>query len=494
MKHYGLKVHEAHKLIKSREISSEELTEKVLERIEDVEGVVGGYVTVTREHALKKAREADKKIARGEVPGPLSGIPCAIKDNICTRNILTTCSSKILKNFKPPYSATVYKMLEEQGCIMVGKTNMDEFAMGSSTENSGFFTTHNPWDPSRVPGGSSGGSAAVVAADEALFALGSDTGGSIRQPASYCGVVGFKPTYGRVSRYGLIAFASSLDQIGPLTKDVRDCALILNAICGYDPMDSTSVPGDVPDFTGFAGLDISGVKLGIPGEYYTMQIDEAVKKETGKAVMDLISEGAEKVELEMPHTAYALPAYYLINPAEASSNLARYDGIRYGFTHEDAQNLLEAYKKTRSSGFGQEVKRRIMLGTYALSSGYYDDYYLKAQKVRTLIARDFQQAFENCDVIVTPTAPTVSFKRGEKVDDPLMMYLNDIFTVPVSMAGLPAVSIPCGFHNGLPVGLQIIGKPFDEGTIIKVASAFENKLALGEIKPDFGSHVRGGVN
>lgn len=493
MKYFGLKVHEAHKLIKDREISSEQLTKSIMDRIEDVEGIVHGYVTVTKEYALKKAREMDKKIAEGEEPGPLSGIPCAIKDNICTKDILTTCSSKILKNFKPPYSATVYQKLEEQGCIMIGKTNMDEFAMGSSTENSGFFTTRNPWDPARVPGGSSGGSSAVVAADEALFALGSDTGGSIRQPASFCGVVGFKPTYGRVSRYGLIAFASSLDQIGPITKDVRDCALILNAICGHDPMDSTSVPADVPDFTRFVDKDIKGIKLGVPKEYYTMQIDDSVKKETGEAVTNLANMGAEKVELEMPYTAYALPAYYLINPAEASSNLARYDGIRYGFTYEDAENLLEAYKKTRSSGFGPEVKRRIMLGTYALSSGYYEDYYLKAQKVRSLIARDFDQAFKNCDVIVTPTAPTVSFRTGEKIDDPLMMYLNDIFTVPVSMAGLPAVSIPCGFVNGLPVGLQIIGKPFDEGTIIKVASAFERMLALDKVKPLFGSYVRGGA-
>ncbi|PKM80680.1 MAG: Asp-tRNA(Asn)/Glu-tRNA(Gln) amidotransferase GatCAB subunit A [Firmicutes bacterium HGW-Firmicutes-13] len=493
MKLFSLKIHEAQKLLRDREISCIELLDSVMERIEDIESIVQGYVTVTRKYAYQKAEEIDKQFARGEDTGPLAGIPFACKDNICTKDILTTCSSKILKNFKPPYNATIFKKLEEQGCVLLGKTNMDEFAMGSSTENSGFFTTRNPWDPSRVPGGSSGGSAAVAAADEALFGLGSDTGGSIRQPASYCGVVGMKPTYGRVSRYGLIAFASSLDQIGPLTRDVKDCALVLNALCGQDPMDSTSAPVEVPDFTAHINEEIRGIRIGIPEEYFTLEIDSEVKRVVTEAVSNLAGLGAQKVELSLPHTAYALPAYYLVSPSEASSNLARYDGIRYGYRNEEGETLLETYHKTRSAGFGPEVKRRIMLGTYALSSGYYEDYYLKAQKVRTLIKRDFEQAFESCDVILTPTAPTVAFRTGEKTRDPLMMYLNDIFTIPVSMAGLPAVSIPCGFIKGLPVGLQIIGKPFDEGTIIKVASAFEGTVNFNDMKPGFGSYVRGGV-
>ncbi|RQD75269.1 MAG: Asp-tRNA(Asn)/Glu-tRNA(Gln) amidotransferase subunit GatA [Candidatus Syntrophonatronum acetioxidans] len=493
MELYTLKVHEASDLIKRKEISSEELLNSFLERIEEVEDTVRGYITVTGKYALEKAKQIDKRIAKGEETGPLEGIPFAVKDNICTRDILTTCSSKILKNFIPPYSATVFDKLEEEGCILLGKTNMDEFAMGSSTENSGFFTTRNPWDPARVPGGSSGGSAAVVIAEEAPFALGSDTGGSIRQPASYCGVVGFKPTYGRVSRYGLIAFASSLDQIGPLTRNVKDCALVMNAICGLDYKDSTSVPEEVPDFTRNMNKEIKGIKLGIPQEYFTLQIDESVRKVVAEAIINMARAGAVKRELSMPNTAYALSAYYLINPAEASSNLARYDGIQYGFRYEDAQNLKENYFKTRSLGFGPEVKRRIMLGTYALSSGYYEAYYLKAQKVRALVKNDFEKAFTNCDVLVTPTTPTVSFRTGEKTEDPLMMYLNDIFTIPVSLAGLPAVSIPCGFVDNLPVGLQIIGKPFQEGMVLRVASAFEKMLNLGDIKPTFGSYTRGGV-
>ncbi|MDO9574425.1 MAG: Asp-tRNA(Asn)/Glu-tRNA(Gln) amidotransferase subunit GatA [Candidatus Contubernalis sp.] len=490
---YQLKVHEAHDLIKSKKISCEELLLSVLDRIEDVEGIVQGFVTVTQDYALKKARETDKKIALGRKVGPLTGIPFALKDNMCSKDILTTCSSRILKNFIPPYNATVYERLEEQGAVLVGKTNMDEFAMGSSTENSGFCTTRNPWDPSRVPGGSSGGSAAVVAADQVPFALGSDTGGSIRQPASYCGVVGMKPTYGRVSRYGLVAFASSLDQIGPLTKDVKDCAIVMNAICGSDLKDSTSAPVEVPDFCSFVGKDVKGIRMGIAEEYFSLGIDDAVRNIVEKAIDNLENMGIGKVELSLPHTSYALPAYYLVSPAEASSNLSRYDGIRYGFRYEESKNLLETYQKTRSGGFGPEVKRRIMLGTYALSSGYYDAYYLKAQKVRTLIKNDFDQAFENCDVIVTPTAPTVSFRTGENTQDPLQMYLNDVFTIPVSMSGLPAVSIPCGFINGLPVGLQIIGKPFDEGTILQVADAFEKSRSFENMKPGFGSYTREGV-
>ena len=490
---YQLKIHEAHELIRDRKISSEELLLSVLSRIEDVEGIVQGFVTVTRDYALKKARETDQKIDRGQKVGPLTGIPFALKDNMCSKDILTTCSSKILKNFVPPYNAEVFDRLEEQGAVLVGKTNMDEFAMGSSTENSGYFSTRNPWDPARVPGGSSGGSAAVVAADEVPFALGSDTGGSIRQPASYCGVVGMKPTYGRVSRYGLIAFASSLDQIGPLTRDVRDCALVMNAICGQDTKDSTSAPVEVPDYSNFVGKSVKGIRMGIAEEYFSLGINDEVGKIVEEAIARLESLGMGKVELSLPHTSYALPAYYLVSPAEASSNLARYDGIRYGFRYEDSESLLETYKKTRSVGFGTEVKRRIMLGTYALSSGYYDAYYLKAQKVRTLIKSDFDRAFEKCDVIVTPTAPTVSFRTGEKVRDPLQMYLNDVFTIPVSMSGLPAISIPCGFIKGLPVGLQIIGKPFDEGAILQVAAAFEKSMPFEDKKPGFGSYAKGGA-
>lgn len=490
---YQLKVHEAHELIRDRKISSEELLVSVLDRIEDKEGLVQGFVTVTGDYALKKARETDQKIAKGQKVGPLMGIPFALKDNMCSKDILTTCSSKILKNFIPPYNAEVFDRLEEQGAVLVGKTNMDEFAMGSSTENSGYFTTRNPWDPARVPGGSSGGSAAVVSADEVPFALGSDTGGSIRQPASYCGVVGMKPTYSRVSRYGLIAFASSLDQIGPLTKDVRDCALVMNAICGHDPKDSTSAPVDVPDYSSFVGKAVKGIRMGIAEEYFSLGINDEVRKIVKKAIVTLESLGMGKVELSLPHTSYALPAYYLVSPAEASSNLARYDGIRYGLRYEESESLLETYKKTRSVGFGTEVKRRIMLGTYALSSGYYDAYYLRAQKARTLIKNDFDRAFEKCDVIITPTAPTVAFRTGEKVRDPLQMYLNDVFTIPVSMSGLPAISIPCGFINGLPVGLQIIGKPFDEGTILQVAGAFEESMSFENMKPGFGSYAKGGA-
>ncbi|MDW7650135.1 MAG: Asp-tRNA(Asn)/Glu-tRNA(Gln) amidotransferase subunit GatA [Bacillota bacterium] len=477
-----LTVANALKKLNKKEISSRELTEAALTRIEALDETVKAYVSVTRDEAVAFAAAVDAKRLNGEEVGPLAGIPMALKDNMCTKGIRTTCSSQILNNFIPPYDATVASLLGEAGAVLLGKTNLDEFAMGSSTENSAFFTTRNPWDPTRVPGGSSGGSAAAVAANEALFTLGSDTGGSIRQPAAFCGVVGMKPTYGRVSRYGLIAFASSLDQIGPLTKDVRDCAVVMNAIAKYDARDSTSADVETPDYTGFLDGNIRGMKIGIPEEYFADGIDADVKSAVRKAIDVLVSLGAEAEEVSLPHTEYGIPVYYLIAPAEASSNLARYDGVQYGFRAK-ADNLLDMYKKTRSQGFGTEVKRRIMLGTYALSSGYYDAYYLKALKVRTLIKEDFDEAFKKFDVILTPTTPGTAFVAGT-VEDPLTMYLNDLYTIPVNLAGLPALSMPCGFANGLPVGLQLIGKHFDEGTILRVAHAYEQNSGLERKLPD----------
>ena len=430
-------------------------------------------MTVTEENAVKQAQKADELIAKGDAP-PLTGIPALIKDNMCTKGIRTTCSSKMLDNFVPPYDATVVEKLNECGVVIVGKANMDEFAMGSSTENSALFTTHNPWDLSRVPGGSSGGSAAGVAAGEAIYALGSDTGGSIRQPAGFCSVTGLKPTYGRVSRYGLVAFASSLDQIGPITRDVRDCALVLNAIAGYDPRDSTSVPEPVPDYTQCLTGDIKGLSIGVPKEYFVEGMQAEVEASIRAAINKLEEMGARvDREVSLSHTPYALAVYYIIAPSEASANLARYDGAKYGFSYKDTDNMWEAMEKTRQYGFGAEVKRRIMLGTYALSAGYYDAYYLKAQKVRTLIRREFDEAFEKYDALVTPTSPTVPFKIGEKVDDPLQMYLSDVCTLPINIAGLPAISIPAGFAEGLPIGMQIIGKPFSEETLLKIAHAYE---------------------
>lgn len=454
-----------------------------MERIEEVDDSVKAYVTLTKEKALQQADKVDKSLASGETLGPLAGIPMGFKDNICTKGIKTTCSSKILENFVPPYNATVVERLEEAGAICLGKLNMDEFAMGSSNENSAFFPTRNPWDLDRVPGGSSGGAVAAVAADEAIYTLGSDTGGSIRQPASFCGVVGLKPTYGLVSRFGLVAFASSLDQIGPITKDVTDCALVLQAIAGHDPYDSTSANLPVPDYRQALVPDIKGLRLGIPREYFGEGLDAEVKEAVNQAISKLEELGACCEEVSLPHTEYALPAYYLIAPAEASSNLARYDGVKYGYRTEEAKDTVSMYMKTRREGFGPEVKRRIMLGTYALSSGYYDAYYLKALKVRTLIKRDFDRAFEKYDALIAPTSPTVAFKIGEKANDPLAMYLSDICTIPVNMAGLPAISIPCGFSQGLPVGLQIIGKPFDEVTILRVAYTFEQNTDYHRAKP-----------
>lgn len=460
-------------MLVSKKISAEEITRSVFDRIEQVEEKIRAYVTLTKEQAVSCARLVDKARMEGEALPPLAGIPVAVKDNMCTKGVRTTCASKILYNYIPPYNATVMEHLNEARAVMVGKTNMDEFAMGSSCENSALFTTCNPWDTNRVPGGSSGGSAAAVAAGEAILALGSDTGGSIRQPASFCGVVGMKPTYGAVSRYGLVAYASSLDQIGPFARDVTDCALLLNVICGHDPLDSTSAPYDVPDYTSFLTGDIKGVKIGVPREYMGEGIDPAVREVIKKAIDIFTGLGAVLEETTLPHTEYALPAYYLIAPAEASSNLARYDGVRYGYRAEDAGDLVDMFVKTRSEGFGPEVKRRIMLGTYALSAGYYDAYYNKALKVRTLIKADFDRAFEQFDLLLGPTAPVTAFKRGEKVNDPLQMYMVDICTLAVNLAGIPAISIPAGMVDNLPVGLQLMGRPFGEGDILRAAYAFE---------------------
>ncbi|MEW9081515.1 Asp-tRNA(Asn)/Glu-tRNA(Gln) amidotransferase subunit GatA [Caldanaerobacter subterraneus] len=472
MELYSLTVHELKELLHKREVSAQEVTKSYLERIKEVEPKIDALVTITEEFALERAKVADEMIKKGEAKD-LTGIPVIIKDNISTEGIRTTCSSKMLENYIPPYNATVVERLLNEGVVILGKSNLDEFAMGSSTENSAFKTTKNPWDLSRVPGGSSGGSAAAVAADEAAFALGSDTGGSIRQPASLCGVVGMKPTYGLVSRYGLVAFASSLDQIGPFTKDVTDCAIVLNAIAGHDPMDSTSVKIEKPDYTSYLKEDIKGLRIGVAKEFFGAGIEEGVKETVEKAIKVFEDLGAEIIDISVPYVEYALPAYYIIASAEASSNLARYDGIRYGHIAKNYEDLVDMYMTSRSEGFGKEVKRRIMLGTYALSSGYYDAYYKKALKVRTLIKNDFERAFEKCDVIVGPTSPTVAFRIGERTNDPLAMYLADIYTVSVNIAGLPAISIPCGLSEGLPVGLQIIGKHFDEGKILNVAYAFE---------------------
>ena len=484
MQLYELTIQQAHALLKQKEISAQELTRAVLDRIDAVDDKVGAYITVARETAMDQAELADQVISQGNIL-PLTGIPLALKDLMCTQDLRTTCGSKILENFVPPYDATVVKKLKKEGAVIVGKVNMDEFAMGSSTENSGLQPTYNPWDLTRIPGGSSGGSAAAIAADMCIGALGSDTGGSIRQPASHCGVVGMKPTYGRVSRFGLVAFASSLDQIGPLTKDVTDCAVLMNAICGYDSRDSTSVPLDVPDYTSFLEGGLKGMTVGIPREYSTAQgLHPDVSKAVQRAVKTIEDLGAVCVEVSLPHTEYAVAAYYVIAPCEASSNLARYDGVKYGFRAEDQHNLIEMYQSTRSKGFGPEVQRRIILGTYSLSAGYYDAYYGKASQVRTLIIEDFKKAFETCNVILSPVAPTPAFKIGENVDDPLTMYLSDIFTLSANLAGIPGMSVPCGFSSeGLPIGLQIMGNHFDEGMLLKVAYNFEQATDFHTLKP-----------
>jgi aspartyl-tRNA(Asn)/glutamyl-tRNA(Gln) amidotransferase subunit A len=478
------KISELHRLLHKKEISVSDLVDESFRRIGEVEEKVQAFLTLNEENARAKAKELDDKLAKEENDfGTLFGMPIGIKDNIVTKGLRTTCASKILYNFDPIYDATVMERLHEAGAITIGKLNMDEFAMGSSTENSGFQLTRNPWDLERVPGGSSGGSAAAVAAGEVPFALGSDTGGSIRQPAAFCGVVGLKPTYGRVSRFGLVAFASSLDQIGPITRTVEDNAYLLQVISGLDPMDSTSANVEVPNYVEALTGDIQGLKIAVPKEYLGEGVAEEVRQSVLNALKVLEKLGATWEEVSLPHSKYALATYYLLASSEASANLARFDGVRYGYRTDNAKNLIDMYKQTRSEGFGNEVKRRIMLGTFALSSGYYDAYYKKAQKVRTLIKQDFEKVFEKYDVIIGPTTPTPAFKIGEKTNDPLTMYANDILTIPVNLAGVPGISVPCGFVNGLPVGLQIIGKHFDESTIYRVAHAFEQATDYHKQKP-----------
>jgi aspartyl-tRNA(Asn)/glutamyl-tRNA(Gln) amidotransferase subunit A len=467
-------IRDLHQQLISKQRSAVEITQAALDQIQAVEPQIHSFLQVTGEHALRQAQEVDAKIAAGEDIGVLAGIPIAIKDNMCTKGIRTTCASRILENFVPPYEATATQKLADAGAVMVGKTNLDEFAMGGSTETSAYQLTTNPWDTSRVPGGSSGGSAAAVAAGECTVALGSDTGGSIRQPASFCGIVGIKPTYGLVSRYGLVAFASSLDQIGPFAQTVEDAAILLGAIAGYDPQDSTSLKVEVPDYTKFLVPDLKGKKVGVITETFGAGLDPEVEKSVRGAIDQLQALGAEIQEISCPRVPYGIAAYYIIAPSEASANLARYDGVKYGVRVEDAEDLVEMYKRTRAEGFGAEVKRRIMIGTYALSAGYYDAYYLKAQKVRTLIKQDFEQAFSQVDVLVSPTAPTTAFKLGEKMSDPLGMYLTDLMTIPVNLAGLPGMSVPCGFDSqGLPIGLQIIGNVLREDQIFQTAYAYE---------------------
>jgi len=495
---HRLTAHEAGDLLAKREVTSRELTQAVLDRIGEIDGRIGAYLTVTGELALQQAADADERLARGE-GGPLTGVPIAIKDNMCARGVRTTCGSRMLENFVPPYDAHVVERLCEAGAVIVGKTNMDEFAMGSSVEHSAFFPTHNPWALDRVPGGSSGGSAAAVAAGEAFAALGSDTGGSIRQPASLCGVVGLKPTYGRVSRYGLVAFGSSLDQIGPLTKDARDAALMMNVIAGHDPRDATSAPLDAPDYTEALVGDLRGVRIGVASEYVPDDLDPAVRGIVEAAAQELEGLGAT-VEwgVSLPSTSYALACYYIIAPSEASANLARYDGVKYGYAYQDGDGMWDNLEKTRQHGFGDEVKRRIMLGTYALSAGYYDAYYLKALKVRTLIRREFEAAFERYDVLLGLVAPTPAFTIGEKLDDPFEMYLSDVFTLPVNIAGIPGLSLPAGFvatgggpasgepaprEERLPVGVQLMARPFDEASLLRVAHAYEQATAWHTQRP-----------
>ncbi len=482
MEIYELTVEEIRERIISRDVSCQEVVTEIFKRIKSVEDRVNAYITLTEDRAIKRAQEIDKKLSCNEKVGSMAGVPVAIKDNMCINGIPNTCGSKHLENFIPPYDATVIEKLYDADAIILGKTNMDEFAMGSSTEYSSFGVTKNPWDLERVPGGSSGGSAAAVAAGQATCAIGSDTGGSIRQPASFCGVVGMKPTYGYVSRYGVVPFSSSLDQVGSLTKNVRDCALLLNVISGKDPRDSTSADIEYPDLLKSLNGSIQGLKIGVAKEYFDVGLASEVKDMVQSGIKVLEECGAEILEVSLPHSEYALPVYYLLAPSEASSNMARYDGVQYGHRAGDSSDLYSLYKDARTKGFGPEVQRRIMLGTYALSAGYYDAYYLKAQKVRTLIRRDFDRAFEKCDCIVSPTSPSTAFKIGAKTDDLIGMYKSDICTVPVNIAGLPGISIPCGIAGGLPVGLQMIGKHFDESTILNMAYAFEQNYDGQEIK------------
>ena len=469
---HELTIHEALAGMRQGDFSAVDLTQALLERIALLDGQVKAYLTVTAELALEQAAQADARRAAGE-DAPLLGVPLAIKDVLCTEGVRTTCGSRILENFVPPYTATAVQRLAGAGMVMLGKTNTDEFAMGSSTENSGYFTTHNPWDLDRVPGGSSGGSGAAVAAQEALAALGTDTGGSVRLPASYCGIVGLKPSYGRVSRYGLVAYGSSLDQVGVLAKDVRDSALVLSAMAGHDPYDSTSMPAPVPDFTAALTGDVRGLRIGLPDEYFIAGLQPEVEDAVRRAIDVLGEMGAEVVRVSLPNTDKALPVYYLVATAEASANLSRFDGVRYGYS-AGADSILENYRQSRGQGFGAEVKRRIMLGTYALSAGYYDAYYLKAQQVRTLIKQDFERAFEKVDVIACPVAPTTAFRIGEKADNPLEMYLSDVFTITLNLAGMCGISVPCGFDgSGLPIGLQIMGPHLGEEVVLRAAHAYE---------------------
>lgn len=470
---FDLSLNEIHNRLHAKDLAVTDLVAQAFKTIGEQDEKIQAYLTLNEEGATQAAKALDNKLVNGEARGLLFGLPVGVKDNIVTEGLRTTCGSQFLKNYDPIYNATVADKLRQADAVTIGKLNMDEFAMGGSNENSSFAPVRNPWNLDYVPGGSSGGSAAAVAAGEAYFTLGSDTGGSIRQPASYCGVVGLKPTYGLVSRFGLVAFASSLDQIGPLTKNVEDSAYVLQAIAGYDAKDSTSAKVDIPNYISALSGEIKGLKIAVPSEYIGEGVDAEVKQSIMDALAVLEGLGAEWEEVSLPHTEYAVATYYLLASSEASSNLARFDGVRYGVRAENPGNLLELYHQSRSEGFGDEVKRRIMLGTYALSSGYYDAYYLKAQKVRTLIKRDFDNVFEKYDVIIGPTAPTTAFKLGSQLDDPLTMYLNDILTIPVSLAGVPAISIPCGFASGLPVGMQIIGKAFDEQTVLRVAHAFE---------------------
>jgi aspartyl-tRNA(Asn)/glutamyl-tRNA(Gln) amidotransferase subunit A len=484
MELHQLTIHHLHELLVKREVTSKEATEALYRRVKEVDGEIQAYLMLTEEEAFRQASEVDLKIAQGKKIGDLAGIPIGIKDILCTKGVRTTCGSKILQNYIPFYDGTVVRRLKENDGVILGKLNMDEFAMGSSTENSGFQITRNPWDIGRIPGGSSGGSAAAVAADECIASLGTDTGGSIRQPASCCGVVGLKPTYGRVSRYGLVAFASSLDQIGPITKDVEDCAILMNAISGYDPYDSTSVNVEVPDYKQSLVQDVRGIRIGIPDEYFVEGMDPDVENSVKEAVEIYKKLGARVQRISLPHTEYAVAVYYIICTAEASSNLARYDGVKYGLRSKGYRDLMDMYTQTRKNGFGKEVKRRILLGTYVLSAGYYEAYYRKASQVRTLMRADFEEAFQKVDVIVTPTAPTPAFRIGEKVEDPLQMYLSDIHTIPVNLTGIPVISIPCGFsREGLPIGLQIIGRHFDEGNLLRVAYTFEKNTDFHLKKP-----------
>ena len=489
-----LTIHEAQQRLASREINSVELTQACLDRIHQVEDRVKAFVTVTGELALQQAEEADHRIAAGQ-GAPLTGIPMQIKDVMCTRGIRTTCSSRMLEEYVPVYDATVVEKLLQQGAVLLGKGNMDEFAMGSSTENSAFFPTRNPWDLNRVPGGSSGGAAASVAAGEAVYSLGSDTGGSVRQPASLCGVVGMKPTYGLVSRYGLIAYASSLDQIGPVTQDIADCAIVLNAITGHDPRDATSLALEQKDYTAGLAGDFSSsplseggplggrFRLGVPDEYFVEGMEDGVRQALMAAVETMEALGASVERVSLPTTRYALACYYIIAPSECSANLARYDGVKYGYSYQDTDQMWEAMERTRQHGFGPEVRRRIMLGTYALSAGYYDAYYLKAQQARTMIRQDFDRVFQQVDALVTPTSPVVAFSLGEKTADPVEMYLVDVCTLPVNIAGLPGLSIPCGFSQNLPVGMQLIGPHFSEQTLLSLGHAYQQATDWHKTRP-----------